>query len=101
MTTTGFSGATVPVTQDVQTLQLWRAALLVYRRVNLGGYPMAAIQADHAAIGVVMHLRPELDWLEASRIVNEAVAAFSTRYTDWLWQTGKAGAPEPEWPEEV
>ncbi len=87
------------MSRDPELLRLWRAALLVYRRVNRGKSPMAARQADNAAVGVIMHLRPDLDWMEASRISIEAVAAFSTRYPDWLWETGKEGAPEPEWPE--
>jgi hypothetical protein len=90
---TGYSGSTVHVTQDKQLLELWRAAVLVYRRVRADP-ERKEWQAADASAGAVMQLDPKLNWEEASRIAKDAVAAISARWPDWMWRGD--GAP-PDW----
>jgi len=97
MAHTGYSGASVAVPRDAATLDLWRAALDVYRRVERSRPKVAHPQNAHAAAtGAVMQRAPELDWWAASRIATDAVASCSTRHTEWMWQTREDAEP-PEW----
>lgn len=90
---TGFSGATIPVTRDRRRLKLWRAGVLVYRRVQADP-ERKEWQAHAAAVGAVMQLAPKLGWVEASAIVIEAVAAISVRWPGWMW---KGEGDGPDW----
>jgi hypothetical protein len=90
---TGFSGATVHMTGDKRMLELWRAAVLVYRRAQAGHADKEWL-CHAASAGAVMQLAPEMSWGEASAIAIDAVAAISVRYPDWMW---KGEGEEPDW----
>ncbi len=93
MNTSGYSGARVHLPDDPAILELWRVAVLVYRRAMATG-PDKDWLHSAAAAGAVMALRPELGWWDASRIAVEAVAGVSVRWPDWMW---KGEGDGPDW----
>jgi hypothetical protein len=82
---TGYSGATILMTDDPERLALWRAAVLVYRRAR-AEHPDKAWLCAAASTGAVMQLAPVMGWGEASVIATEAIAAVSVRWPDWMWK---------------